>query len=77
MLKLSNDKRSSQFHARSGHPGQLDAGVNPRRTAMLKKLLAILMLSGMLGAIAGCNTMHGLGQDIERGGEKIQDKANR
>ena len=44
---------------------------------MLKKILATLMLLGMLGTIAGCNTMHGLGQDIERGGEKIQDKASR
>lgn len=24
---------------------------------------------------AGCNTMHGAGQDIERGGEKIQEQA--
>ncbi|WP_407921178.1 entericidin A/B family lipoprotein [Bordetella petrii] len=24
---------------------------------------------------AGCNTMHGAGQDIERGGEKIQENA--
>ena len=44
---------------------------------MLKKILAILMLLGTLGTIAGCNTMRGLGQDIERGGEKIQDKAAR
>ena len=44
---------------------------------MLKKIFATLMLLGTLGAIAGCNTMHGLGQDIERGGEKIQDKAAR
>jgi len=44
---------------------------------MLKKVFATLMLLGMLGAIAGCNTMQGLGQDIERGGEKIQDKAAR
>jgi predicted small secreted protein len=29
----------------------------------------------MLGAIAGCNTMHGFGEDVERGGEKIQEKA--
>jgi entericidin B len=42
---------------------------------MLKKLVATLMLLGMLGAIAGCNTMHGLGRDIERGGEKTQDAA--
>ena len=41
---------------------------------MFKRILAILML---LGAIAGCNTMQGLGQDIERGGEKSQDKAAR
>jgi entericidin B len=44
---------------------------------MIKRILATLMLLGMLGAIAGCNTMQGLGQDIERGGEKIQDKAAR
>jgi entericidin B len=42
---------------------------------MFKKILATLMLLGMLGPIAGCNTMEGLGQDIERGGEKLQDKA--
>ena len=26
-------------------------------------------------ALAGCNTMSGAGKDIERGGEKIQEKA--
>lgn len=44
---------------------------------MFQKILATLMLLGMLGAIAGCNTMQGLGEDIERGGEKMQDKAAR
>ena len=44
---------------------------------MLQKIFATLMLLGMLGTIAGCNTMQGLGQDIERGGEKIQEKAAR
>jgi predicted small secreted protein len=44
---------------------------------MLQKILATLMLLGMLGAIAGCNTISGFGQDVERGGEKIQDKAAR
>ena len=44
---------------------------------MLQKVLATLMLIGTLGAISGCNTMQGLGQDIERGGEKMQDKATR
>ena len=42
---------------------------------MFKRTLAVLMLLGMLGTIAGCNTMHGFGQDVERGGEKIQEKA--
>lgn len=44
---------------------------------MMKRIVATLMLLGMLGTMAGCNTMSGLGQDIERGGEKIQDKAAR
>lgn len=44
---------------------------------MFKRILAALMLLGMLGVIAGCNTMHGLGQDIERGGEKMQERAAR
>jgi predicted small secreted protein len=44
---------------------------------MLKKVFATLLLLVMLGAIAGCNTVRGLGQDIERGGEKIQEKAAR
>ena len=41
---------------------------------MLKKILATLML---LGAVAGCNTMQGFGEDVERSGERIQDKARR
>ena len=44
---------------------------------MIKRIFATLMLLGMLGTITGCNTMQGLGQDIERGGEKIQEKAAR
>ena len=44
---------------------------------MFKRILATLMLLGMLGTIAGCNTMHGFGHDVERTGEKIQDKAAR
>jgi predicted small secreted protein len=32
-------------------------------------------LTGIFGSL-GCNTVHGLGQDIERGGEKTQDAAD-
>lgn len=41
---------------------------------MFRKILAALML---LGTLAGCNTMQGFGEDLERGGEKIQDRATR
>ena len=44
---------------------------------MIQRILATLMLLGLLGTMAGCNTMQGLGQDIERGGERIQEKAAR
>ena len=44
---------------------------------MFRRFLAVMMLLGMLGTIAGCNTVHGFGQDVERTGEKIQDKAAR
>ena len=40
----------------------------------MKKTAALLVLL-MLGILAGCNTMQGMGRDIERGGEKLQDSA--
>lgn len=40
----------------------------------MKKLVAILMLLGF-GGLAGCNTMQGLGKDVERGGEKLQNQS--
>jgi predicted small secreted protein len=39
---------------------------------MISRILAILIL---LGAVAGCNTVEGMGKDIERGGEATQDTA--
>lgn len=47
---------------------------------MLKRiasaLFASIFLVGLFGAIAGCNTMHGAGQDIKQGGEKIKEEAD-
>lgn len=40
----------------------------------MRKLAALLFAAMFL---AGCNTMEGAGKDIERGGEKIQDAADR
>jgi predicted small secreted protein len=39
-------------------------------------LLLACSLAAMLGSSFGCNTVHGVGQDIERGGEKTQDAAD-
>lgn len=43
---------------------------------MFKKIFALLLMVGFVGAAAGCNTMHGLGQDIEQGGDNLKNKAD-
>lgn len=40
----------------------------------MMRILGVLLVTVVL---SGCNTMKGMGQDIERGGEKIQDSADR
>lgn len=45
----------------------------------LKTILWALSLACSLAVSLGsmaCNTVHGMGQDIERGGEKTQDAAD-
>jgi entericidin B len=45
---------------------------------MAGKAMAVavmLALLGTMGAISGCNTVAGAGQDIESGGQKIHDEA--
>ena len=44
---------------------------------MMKRLLMMIVLAAWIALLAGCNTMHGLGTDIERGGEKIQEKSGK
>jgi predicted small secreted protein len=44
---------------------------------MLMRKLSGLALAATLALPAACNTMQGLGQDIERGGEKLQEKAKK
>jgi entericidin B len=43
-------------------------------TAMYKLLAGLLAVTFIL---SGCNTISGAGKDMERGGEKIQDKAEK
>jgi predicted small secreted protein len=40
----------------------------------MKRFLWTVLLAAFL---AGCNTMQGLGEDIERGGENLQGAAER
>ena len=40
----------------------------------MKRLTALFLLA-IYCLLAGCHTMEGLGRDIERGGEKLQDEA--
>ncbi|MDN6180118.1 MAG: entericidin A/B family lipoprotein [Halomonas subglaciescola] len=40
---------------------------------MLLGGLAALLMAGML---TGCNTFAGMGEDVEQGGEAVQDAAN-
>jgi predicted small secreted protein len=42
----------------------------------MKKIAAIFIALWML-ALTGCNTVHGLGKDVEKAGEAIQRKADR
>ena len=39
---------------------------------MFGRLISIVML---VVSVAGCNTIHGMGKDIEKGGEAVQDAA--
>jgi len=43
---------------------------------MFTRLIALLVLAGAIG-MAGCNTMRGMGQDIETAGDKIENTAER
>jgi predicted small secreted protein len=40
----------------------------------ISSLLSILLVTIGLSA---CNTMHGFGKDVERGGEKVQNAADK
>ena len=39
---------------------------------MLKRVFALMMLGAVL---AGCNTMAGVGRDVERGGQELREEA--
>jgi predicted small secreted protein len=43
---------------------------------MMSRLLFIGMLTGLMLSSTACNTMRGIGQDIQKGGQAIQRAAS-
>ena len=43
---------------------------------MVRMIIAAIVASSTL-ALSACNTMAGLGRDVERGGQKIENAAER
>ncbi len=44
---------------------------------MARKIVIILLSAAFLAGIAGCSTMKGLGQDIKKGGQSLENSAER
>ena len=48
---------------------------------MLKKIVGTLLLvmfsAGLAGSISGCNTVKGIGEDVERGGQKLEGASDK
>ncbi len=48
---------------------------------MLKKFvgstLLVLFSIGVAGSLSGCNTIKGVGEDVERGGQKLENASDR
>ena len=42
----------------------------------MKKIAALLTLSAVF-ALVGCNTVQGIGQDIQKGGQVLEDAAKK
>lgn len=42
---------------------------------MVRKIVTLVLLAGSL-AVAGCNTVEGLGKDVESAGETVKDAAD-
>ena len=43
----------------------------------MKRLIALMMAAMAVVTLSACNTVRGMGQDIEKGGEAIQKAAKK
>jgi len=44
---------------------------------MIKKIAAAVVLLMCVWTLAGCHTVHGVGQDIKSGGEAIEESSGK
>ena len=44
-------------------------------TRAMKRFIALVLAASFAVLATGCNTMQGLGRDVEKGGEKVQKEA--
>lgn len=42
----------------------------------MKKAVTLFLLMAFVSLLSACNTMHGMGQDMENLGDKIKNKAS-
>ena len=42
---------------------------------MLRKLAALALVAGFVMGLAGCNTIEGIGQDVQAGGRALEKAA--
>ncbi len=59
-------------------PVTKNAGTDPASEEHMMKriLIALLAIAILSTAVTGCRTAHGLGEDIENTGQKLQDKTD-
>ena len=58
--------------------GSMDAGklVPPLKEIAMKRLTALMLLALLsMSTLTACNTMAGVGKDVEGAGDKLEDKA--
>jgi len=46
------------------------------RQLLIRTALVALLFSGAAGALSACNTTRGVGEDVQQGGQAIQNGAN-
>jgi entericidin B len=71
--RLAHAMRISKARASVGKLFSTQNGV----MTMMRKLLSAVLLGTFLVGIAGCNTMAGAGKDVQKGGQKLENSAEK